>query len=205
MPSEPDWLSAESDETVVWVGEPRIWRIWPTVVAAVLVSVGAVGGVAYLTGRSTVVDGPTETAAAWGLAGLVVLGMAAMVAAAYLRVEHTDYVLTDQHVYRKTGILSRRVTGLGLDRVQETTLTKDVTGNYFDYGTVAISTAGSSGTDLALTDLNDPESFRDRLQELVREASAGGDGPAVDAETADALVSEARSLRRVAERLEETV
>lgn len=205
MPSEPEWLSEESDETVVWTGQPRVWRIWRTVAAAVLVSVLTVGGVAYVTVRGNL-DGGTEGVLAWVLAGLGVLTMGAAVVSAYLRVRHTDYVLTDAHVYKKSGILSQRVTGLGLDRVQETTLSKGIAGNYFDYGTVAISTAGSAGTDLALTDLNDPESFRDLLQERVREASTGeGDeGSPVDARTADALLTEARGLRSVAERLEES-
>lgn len=205
--SEPEWLSEESDETVVWTGGPRVWRIWRTVAAAMAVSTIAVGSVGYVTVRGNL-DGGTEGLLAGALAGLAVLAMGAAVVSAYLRVQHTDYVLTDEHVYAKTGILSQRVTGLGLDRVQETTLSKGVAGNHFDYGTVAISTAGSAGTDLALTDLNDPESFRDLLQERVREASvveSEGDESAIDARTADALLTEARGLRRVAERLEESV
>ncbi|WP_226010692.1 PH domain-containing protein [Halomicrobium salinisoli] len=207
MPSEPEWLSEESDETVVWTGQPRVWRIWRTVAAAVLVSALTVGGVGFVTVRGGL-DGGAESVLAWALAGLTVVAMGAAVVSAYLRVQHTDYVLTDEHVYAKTGVLSQRVTGLGLDRVQETTLSKGVAGNHFDYGTVAISTAGSAGTDLALSDLNDPESFRDLLQERVRQASAGeddGEGAPVDARTADALLTEARGLRQVAERLEESV
>ena len=91
-------------------------------------------------------------------------------------------------------------------------LHKDVRGNLFDYGTVAVSTAGSGGSDLVVTDLDDPETFRDRLQEQVRAggASDGESPPAsvadgLNDQTVDALLSEARGLRAVAERMEENV
>jgi uncharacterized membrane protein YdbT with pleckstrin-like domain len=219
MNVEAEWFSPDPDETVVWTGQPRIWRIWGTVANTLVVSVVAVVG-AYLV-LTLVLPGlnPNPLAAipvpdsvvVWGVAALVVGWKLVSVVAAYLRVEKTDYVLTDRRVYRKDGILSEHVSNVGVDRVQETTLSKDMFGNAFDYGTVTISTAGSGGADLVIDDLNDPETFRDRLNEQVRnfDDAGGGDGPptrsALDAETADALLAEARGLHDVAERLEESV
>lgn len=215
MTVEADWFSPEPDETVVWSGQPRLKRILPTAARSFVVSMVAL--VAAFAGTTWLLSQLPPRAVAglpvpaplvvWLVAVLVVVWQLASVALAYLRVEQTDYVLTDRRVYRKTGVLSEQVSSLGVERVQETTLSKDFFGNLFDYGTVAISTAGSGGTDMALTDLTDPETFRDRLNEQVR-ASGGratGDDGGVDADTAAALLTEARGLREVAERLEESV
>ena len=205
-----DWFSPDPDETVVWTGQPRVWRIWGSVASGLVVSV-VVLAVAFVV-TTQVSIAPTSSlpvdAIAWGIAALIVLSQLVSVAGAYARTVNTHYVLTDKRVYRKEGVLSEHVSNVGVDRIQETTLSKDATGNLFDYGTVAISTAGSGGTDLALTDLSDPETFRDHLQEQVR--TAGSDvadetSAGLDANAVDALLTEARGLREVAERLEESI
>jgi uncharacterized membrane protein YdbT with pleckstrin-like domain len=210
MTEEIDWFSPDPDETVVWTGHPRVWRIWGSVASGLVVSVVALV-VAYVV-TTQVSLAPTDSvpvdAIAWGVAILVVLSQVVSAASAYARTVNTHYVLTDKRIYRKEGVLSEHVSNVGVDRVQETTLSKDVTGNLFDYGTVAISTAGSGGTDLALTDLTDPETFRDHLQEQVRTASsdsADESSAGLDTDTVDALLTEARGLREVAERMEESV
>ncbi|WP_415379228.1 PH domain-containing protein [Halosimplex sp. TS25] len=214
MTAELEWLSLDPGEEVVWSGRPRVWRIAGTVAGGAVLTLLAFGGaVAVSLGAVPGLDGlaGSSNAVVWGIAVLIALSQIGSVAFAYLRVQHTDYVLTDRRIYRKTGIFSETVTGVGVDRVQNTTLRKDVAGNLFDYGTVSISTAGSGGTDLAITDLDDPETFRDRLQEQVRAAdeareddrASAAEAGALDAEAMDALLTEARRLRAVAERMEE--
>ncbi|MFC7141168.1 PH domain-containing protein [Halosimplex aquaticum] len=216
MTAEHEWLSLDPGEEVVWTGQPRVWRIAGTVAGGVVITLLAFGGaIAASMGFLPGIGGLTGSSSAlvWGIAVLVALSQVGSVTLAYLRVEHTDYVLTDRRIYRKTGIFSETVTSVGVDRVQNTTLHKDITGNFFDYGTVSLSTAGSGGADLSVSDLDDPETFRDRLQEQVRAAGeAREDDPAPSAETAaldgeamDALLTEARRLRAVAERMEENV
>lgn len=216
MSTEHEWLSLDPGEDVVWTGQPRLWRIATTVAGAVVLTLLVFAAAVYV---SLSVDPaawglPANTnVLVWGVAVLIALSQVGSVTVAYLKVDKTDYVLTNRRVYRKHGILSETVTSVGVDRVQNTTLFKDMTGNLFDYGTVSISTAGSGGADLTINDLNDPETFRDRLQEQVREASErSGDGDdratfgtGIDAETMDALLREARGLRAVAERMEDQV
>lgn len=213
MTEELEWLSLDPDEGVVWTGQPRVWRIVGTVAGGFVVSLLAIAGAVFVTTRMGPVadDLPSSGLVVWGVAALVVLSQVASAAWAYLGVEHTDYVLTNRRVYLKTGVLSETVTSVGVDRVQNTTLRKDITGNLFDYGTVSISTAGSGGADLSVSDLDDPETFRDRLQEQVRaaaerDAEAAERAPAVgalDDERVEALLTEARRLRAVAERMED--
>ncbi|QLH80454.1 PH domain-containing protein [Halosimplex pelagicum] len=214
MNEEHEWLSLDPDESVVWTGQPRVWRIVGTAAGAAVLSILALAGAVFVTTQVALDPAEFPVApglAVWGVAALIVASQVATVAWAYLKVDHTDYVLTDRRIYLKTGVLSETVTSVGVDRVQNTTLRKDITGNLFDYGTVAVSTAGSGGADLAVSDLDDPEAFRDALQAQVRaadERGAGEDGPAptagaLDDATVEALLEEARQLRAVAERMEE--
>ena len=210
MSAEMEWYSPDPAETVVWTGQPRLRRILSTVAGAVFWSVVALGVafavVTYLPpeiGREL----PAPLGFAWAVAALVVVVQVGKVALAYLRVEATDYVLTDRNVYKKTGIFSENVTRVGVDRIQNTTLRKDFFGNLFDYGTVLLSTAGGGGAELAVTDLNDPDEFRAELRPLVNAAGGPGESRTVaagglDAETVDRLVTEARRMRETAERLE---
>lgn len=205
MDSRPDWLSVDADETVVWQGAPRVRRILPTAAVATLwiallaaaVSIGpraalapirAFPGVA-LVGAALLLAVPAVVAVAW----------------AYLRTTNVAYVLTDRNCYRKSGVLSTRVSRIDLSTVQRTSLNKDVWGNLFDYGTLSISTAGSDGVDLRLSDLDDPDPVRQQLRGLVgsrrpRDATSG-----LDAATADALSAEFGALRASADRLEAAV
>ncbi|WP_436925666.1 PH domain-containing protein [Halosimplex amylolyticum] len=214
MTTEYEWLSLDPDEEVVWTGQPRVWRIAGTVAGGAILTLLAFGGaIAVSTGNLPGIDGlsGSSNSIVWGIAVLIALSQVGSAAFAYLRVEHTDYVLTNRRIYRKAGVFSETVTSVGVDRVQNTTLHKDVTGNVFDYGTVSISTAGSGGADLSITDLTDPETFRDRLQEQVRaaeaargeERSSAAETGELDGEAMAALLTEARRLRAVAERMEE--
>jgi uncharacterized membrane protein YdbT with pleckstrin-like domain len=214
MTREYEWLSLDPDESVVWTGGPRVWRIVGTVAGAAIVSLLALAGAVFVTTQVTLdaAEFPVRPGlVVWAVAALIVASQVLGVVWAYLGVDHTDYVLTDRRIYLKTGVLSETVTSVGVDRVQNTTLRKDVTGNLFDYGTVAVSTAGSGGADLAVSDLDDPETFRDRLQEQIRAADERDEGDddaapaarALDEGTVEALLDETRQLRAVAERMEE--
>jgi uncharacterized membrane protein YdbT with pleckstrin-like domain len=210
MDSRPDWLSVDADETVVWQGAPRVRRILPTAAAATL-------WIALLVLAVTV--GPrVAPVPARAFPGVVLAGAAlllavpavAAVAWAYLRTTNVEYVLTDRNCYRKSGVLSTRVSRIGLSTVERTSLSKDVWGNRFDYGTISISTAGSDGVDLRFTDLDDPEPVRAEMRRLIgtyrgHDADAGADAETtapLDESTADALLADFRALRESAARVE---
>jgi len=203
MASRPDWFSPDTGETVVWEGAPRVHRVLPAVVAATLWIVLLAAG-AVLAVRTLVLSTPVVA----GGAVLLVLPAVAGVAWRYLRTVNVEYVLTDRNCYRKRGVLSTGVTRVGLADVERTALHKDVWGRLFDYGAVSISTAGTDGVDLRLTDLDDPEAFRDELRQLVGHGTEDGAtlAPAgLDAATAETLLTEFAALHAAADRLDREV
>lgn len=201
------WLSVSEGESVIWTGRPRIWRIVPTVAKAAVSAVVVLVAVAVFGPQFLPPSIPGAAVTALGVA----LALVALVPGvlAYLRTTRVDYVLTNRNVYKRVGVWSTTVTQIALTDIQNTELDKDVWGSLFDYGSVALSTAGSGGADVVFTDLESPETFRDELRQAKREArerSHDTDGApgasALDARTVDRILADTRALREAAERLE---
>ncbi|EMA07139.1 PH domain-containing protein [Haloferax denitrificans] len=175
-----DWLARGDDETVRWEGRPRIQTVIPAaVVGLAIVVVAAVAAAA---------NGVPELAVA-GLVGFL------LPAWSYLRVTNTRYVVTDRALYRKTGVLSRTVQRVSLDRVQNSALSQGVTGSLFGYGTVAVEAAG--GGAIRFDDVDDPGAVRDRIE--GRDDRDGDELPGTVEQWA-AVRDEVRALRAALER-----
>lgn len=207
MASRPDWLSVDADETVVWQGAPRVRRILPTAAAATLWIALLVVAVLIGPRVAPVPVRAFQGVALVGAALLLAVPAVAAVARGYLRTTNVAYVLTDRNCYRKSGVLSTRVFRIDLSTVQRTSLSKDVWGNLFDYGTISISTAGSDGVDLRFTDLDDPDPVRTEMRRLIgtRRPRTDPETTSLDEPTADALLADFRALRASAPRLERGV
>ncbi|WP_123535622.1 PH domain-containing protein [Halosimplex salinum] len=183
-----EWLSLEPDEEVVWVGEPTTMRLVGTVVTGiVLIPV---------------------------LIGILVLLFAPL---SYLGIKHTDYVVTTRSLYVKRGILSTNIESVDLDRIQNTEFTQSFWGTQLGFGTIDISTAGSSGADISFDDVEDAREVREEISRVQREfggggrgardGTGGGDSPArtrqaAGADQLDELVAELRATREALERVE---
>jgi uncharacterized membrane protein YdbT with pleckstrin-like domain len=183
MTRHPEWLTLDGDESLVWAGRPRTMSIAGTVLGALVrtIVLVAVGWLLMGTALQGMVPGMVWTAiqgipsvVPLGIVGVAVLWGVAEVTWAWLVLSNVDYVLTDRNVYKKTGVGSENVKRVGLDRVQSTSLSKDLFGNVFDYGSVSISTAGGSGVEMEIADLDTPDELRQELRRLVNRTGGGG-------------------------------
>lgn len=175
--SVDDWMARGTDEAVVWDGRPRIQTVLPAVAVGVVVLAGAVAvGVALSEPLVSLV----------GLVGL------AVPAASYARVTNTRYVVTDRALYRKTGVLSRRVQRVSVDRVQNSTFAQSITGSLFDYGTVTVEAAG--GGEIRFEDVDDPREVR-----AVVDRRLGDDEIPGSLDQWTAVLDEVRALRAALE------
>jgi len=122
----------------------------------------------------------------------------------YLSHTNTNYVVTSDALYRKTGVLSRSVQRIEFDKVQDTSYSQTFLGAQFGYGSVNISTAGGSGIEMSFQNVADPQS----LQTLVNERIKRRSGPETDAEgkaaVLDDILTELRAIRRAVEGDDET-
>lgn len=142
-----DWVHLTDGESVLWAGTPSLYPAAPAI---------AVGFALSLLGAWLFRDVPLPVVPQW--LPLVLVPIGTLVSAwTYLSRWSTRYVFTTNAIYEKTGILSRTVTRVPLDRVQNTAFDQSWVERALSYGDIAIYTAGSGGLDLSLRDVPDPK------------------------------------------------
>ncbi|AFK18986.1 PH domain-containing protein [Haloferax mediterranei ATCC 33500] len=131
---------------------------------------------------------------------LVLIGIP-MLVGAYLTHKNTNYVVTSDALYRKTGVVSRSVQRIEFDKVQDTSYGQTFFGAQFGYGSVNISTAGGSGIEMSFQNVAEPQSLQTLINERLkrerrdgRESESNGKAAVLD----DILV-ELRSIREAVE------
>lgn len=141
-----------------------------------------------------------------GIALLPLLGLGLLVLLpAYLQVSHTDYVVTNQSLYAKSGILSTNIQSLDLDKIQNTEYSQSFFEKQLGYGTVGVDTAGGSDVELEFEAIADAREVQESIRELskrYREAAAGGEPSETPRAGTGDLDAVADELERTAEALE---
>lgn len=180
----PEWLSLDDDEELKWHGEPVPVSIVGTAVWGVLLTVVLIGVLILLS-----------------------------LPLAWLSINNTDYVITNEALYVKKGVLSTNIESVGVDKIQNTEYSQSFWGKQFDFGSIEISTAGSSGAQITFQNISDARSIREQITSLSNEytarsrrSSADGDESATASPTTgsiDELVEELRATRQAMERVEQ--
>lgn len=148
-------IPLDSHESVTWTGQPRITTVLPALATGVLfVAFGVVSSLLEET-----------------LLFLAVVPIGAAIPLwKYLAIQGTQYVITDQALYVKHGVVTRHVTQANLETVQNSAYSQDITGSMFGYGSVEFEIAG--GNDLSFRAIDDPREIRT----LVDRAASHNDG-----------------------------
>lgn len=168
MPSrfaDADWLQLGSDEEILWAGHPSIVPYLP----------------GYLLGGALVVAGTVGALALneFGFLGAIVLvGGFLLVGLAHYRRVATSYVITTTQAYYKEGLLSRNVTQIRYDRIQNTSFTQSIPERLLSYGDVVITSAGTGEIEITFRGVPDPARIKhllaDQLDKVARERTGSG-------------------------------
>ncbi|WP_396612910.1 PH domain-containing protein [Haloferax sp. S1W] len=129
---------------------------------------------------------------------LVIVGIPLLVGS-YLSFKNTNYVVTSQALYKKTGVFSRSVQRIEFDKVQDTSYSQTFFGAQFGYGTVDISTAGGSGVEMSFQDVAEPQSLQSQVNERLKRHRKGDTGEKGKAAVLDDILSELRAIREAVE------
>jgi Bacterial membrane flanked domain. len=142
-----DWRWLGESETVVWEGRPRLTTI-----------IGSVGAGLVVLAAAVVLAATVDTR-------LAPLGLLAVPIPiwAYLRVQHTTYLVTSRAIWVKTGVLGRSVRRISLSKVQNTAYQQSVRGSLFGYGTVTVEVAG--GDDIYFRRISDPRMVQEAIND----------------------------------------
>ncbi len=96
-----------------------------------------------------------------------------IIAGAYYNIKNTDFVVTSQGLYKKTGVLSRSVQKIGFEKVQNISFSQGVFGNYFGYGNVEVSTAGGSGVEMRFNSIEEPKNVQELINKRIKNETSG--------------------------------
>jgi uncharacterized membrane protein YdbT with pleckstrin-like domain len=91
---------------------------------------------------------------------------------AWLEWQAATLTVTDQRVIQEQGIIRRSTKVIPLDRVQDVSTTQTVIGQFLDYGSVEIDTAGAIANEL-FTYAVHPEMLRDQVFVLSEQLRRG--------------------------------
>ena len=120
-----------------------------------------------------------------------------IIAAAYLTRENTEYVVTTDALYRKSGILSRSVQRVDFEKVQNTSYSQGFFGQQFGYGNIEVSTAGGAGIEMAFQSVPDPKDVQELINRRVKGETR--DAPEDKAAVLDEILEELRAIRTAVE------
>ena len=147
----------------------------------------------------------------WGILLTPLLGLGLLIAIpAYLQVKNTDYVVTNQSLYTKSGILSTNIQGVELDKIQNTEYSQTFFEKQLGYGTVGVATAGTGGTELEFEAIADArevqELIRDRAKAYRDSAGRSENDPERPGEAPmDELADELRRTREALENVDSAI
>jgi uncharacterized membrane protein YdbT with pleckstrin-like domain len=130
-----------------------------------------------------------------GIGILIIVG-------AYLNIKNTDFVVTNEGLYKKTGVLSRSVQKIGFEKVQNISFSQGIIANYFGYGNVEISTAGGSGVEMRFNGIDDPKSVQERVATEMKKHTGKEKKETEGEDTMELVLEELRETRKVLMRIE---
>ncbi len=151
-------LLATNEEIVYRTKQHWMGPIFGTV-TGVLILVGGVLLFGFqLTLSTEGIFGFLRTLAFWASLILIVVG-AVWVGYSYIQWWVEDYAVTNQKVVKVAGLLRKRASGAGLEKINDVVMDQGLLGRRLGYGTLKVSTASGS-SDLDFRTMRDPADFR---------------------------------------------
>ena len=133
------------------------------------------------------------------LLAVVLVGIAILLGA-YLSHRNTNYVVTTEALYKKTGVLSRNVQRIEFEKVQDTSYRQSFLGARYGYGTVDVSTAGGGGIEMSFASVAEPQEVQSLINERLRAGRGRSDATERNVDDVlDDVLAELRAIRTAVE------
>lgn len=124
-----------------------------------------------------------------------------IIAGAYLHITNTSFLVTNQGLYKKTGVLSRSVQKIGFDKVQNISFSQGIFGSQFDYGNIEISTAGGQGVEMRFNSIDNPREVENIINRNL-DHSSHSESETAD-RTNDQVVKELQEIKEVLQSIDQ--
>jgi uncharacterized membrane protein YdbT with pleckstrin-like domain len=148
-------------EVVVFEGHPS----WRSVLGYYFL--GVVGALCMGSGLSVIASAPLGVAVGVALfAVVIVIGV--------IRRWATDYMVSNQRLYIRRGILAKHVQQTRVDRVQNVNTNQSIGERLLRVGTVDFDTAGTDDSDFRFVGIANPGSVAEAVDRALRDRAAAG-------------------------------
>ena len=152
-PPSPRQTKPSGKGRLIWTGIPS-WKAYVGHYIFAVISV--IAGFGFLATKGNEMTGT-----------IVLLTGALFALAVELSRRSTRYRITDQMIWRKTGILSLNTTEIPVAHLREVKLTQGILDRMFGVGKIAFSTSASSGYEIVWHGVENPTRVRDLARKLV--------------------------------------
>jgi uncharacterized membrane protein YdbT with pleckstrin-like domain len=106
----------------------------------------------------------------------------------------TDYVVTNHGIYRKSGLLSRSVKKIGFEKIQNISFSQGLFAKTFGYGTIEISTAGSSGVEMRFVSVSEPDKVQEMINKRIKEDRSGRESGETQKQVLEEILAEVKEI-----------
>jgi uncharacterized membrane protein YdbT with pleckstrin-like domain len=163
----PGWVTLTPEEQVVWSGHPSLRAAVGPLAGSLLLMIFGFGLMFGISGTVGSLGGGISLLQVLSV-GLIGIGLWSS-AVLFLSHKSVQYVVTTEKVYKKTGLLSRTVRTLWIDRIQHTTSTQTARERLLTYGSIEIETAGGADGGFSLANIPSPDRTSALLTEQLSE------------------------------------
>jgi membrane protein YdbS with pleckstrin-like domain len=156
----PQYLNGETPIT----GVRQSWAVLvPTVATAVVAIIAVAVGAHFVP--ATVLGHKSSTVVGAAIAVVVIVALGS-VAVQTLQWRASTYTLTNHRIIRSRGVISRVTESIALDRIQDTTVRRNLGQRTIGCGDIEIESAGRDGVEL-LHLIPNPDAFYSALMEAM--------------------------------------
>lgn len=163
------WYDYDKDEDILWWGHPSLIIMVPEIiVGAFMFVIGFV--LAFSVGFAdsslleyNVVDN-SLTYVGYGIMFLAVAG----IAFEYLRIKATYYIVSDNKLWYKKGIIKRDSRPIHYDRLQHVRSFQDVIDRLVGIGSLKLSTAGTSEEEKTFGHIRNPDKVNKIISSMMK-------------------------------------
>lgn len=166
-----DWLHLSEGEQIRWTGRPSPYTIALSVATGLALALLGIVLSLWLLPRADASALPRWVG--YAPLALTAVGLA-RAAVTYLHWIRLRYVITDEQVYVKYGLVSRDVTQIRLDRVQNTSYEQSILERLLSFGDVRLYTAGTNTEDITLSNVPDPGTVKRIVTSQLSEQTEEG-------------------------------
>ncbi len=150
----PDGLVTKSDEELIWSGKIS----WKSIIVPLLAAL--VGTIFF-----SIIVAVESPVAGFFIFIIFTIGI---VIAAVLHKIRSEYAVTTQRVYSRSGIISRKATDARFERITDVTLVQGVLGRLMKYGKIKFNTAGSVFHEVVMSGVDRPKDKLKIYRECIK-------------------------------------